>query len=94
LLTQDGQLNQLRDEGSASDLVRAAPARPLLLVPIPPLPHYALSFPPLRAFVAGIPGVGVLAGWIRTATEQLAQHTGPAVGSLLTISLGSRAESS
>ena len=37
-------------------------------------------------------GVGVLADWIRAATEQLAKHTGPAVGGLLTISLGSLAE--
>jgi len=64
----------------------------LLLVPVGPLLHYAFGFPPLWVFVAGILGVGVLADWIRAATEQLAQHTGPAVGGLLTISLGSLAE--
>lgn len=43
-------------------------------------------------FLTGIVGVGVLADWIRAATEQLAQHTGPAVGGLLSVSLGSVAE--
>ena len=43
-------------------------------------------------FVSAILGVMVLADWIRTATEQLAGHTGPAVGGVLTISLGSIAE--
>ncbi len=64
----------------------------LLLVPVAPVLHYAFGLPPLWVFVAGILGVGVLADWIRAATEQLSQHTGPAVGGLLTISLGSLAE--
>jgi len=49
----------------------------LLLVPVGPVLHYALGFPPLWVFVAGILGVGVLADWIRAATENIAQHTGP-----------------
>ena len=57
-----------------------------------PLLHYALGLPPIWVFVAGIAGVGILADWIRSATEQLAEHTGPAIGGLLTISLGSLAE--
>ena len=64
----------------------------LVLVPLAPVLHYAFGLPPLWVFLAGILGVGVLADWIRAATEQLAQHTGPAVGGLLTISLGSLAE--
>ncbi|TLU73574.1 calcium/proton exchanger [Lichenicoccus roseus] len=64
----------------------------LALVPIAPLLHYALGLPPIWVFVAGIAGVGILADWIRSATEQLAEHTGPAIGGLLTISLGSLAE--
>ena len=64
----------------------------LALVPLAPVLHYLLGLPPLWVFLAGILGVGVLADWIRAATEQLAQHTGPAVGGLLTISLGSLAE--
>ena len=64
----------------------------LALVPIAPALHYLLGLPPIWVFVAGIAGVGILADWIRAATEQLAEHTGPAVGGLLTISLGSLAE--
>ncbi len=64
----------------------------LLLVPIAPLLQYALHLSPIWVFATGILGVAVLADWIRAATEQLAAHTGPAVGGLLTISLGSIAE--
>ena len=64
----------------------------LALVPVAPLLHYVFHFSPLWVFATGILGVGVLADWIRGATEKLAHHTGPAVGGLLTISLGSLAE--
>ena len=64
----------------------------LALVPAAPLLHYVFGLPPIWVFLTGIIGVGVLADWIRVATEQLAQHTGPAVGGLLTVSLGSVAE--
>jgi Ca2+:H+ antiporter len=64
----------------------------LLLVPVAPALHYALGAPPALVFAAGLLGVGVLADWIRLATENLAQHTGPAIGGLLTVSLGSLAE--
>ena len=64
----------------------------LLLVPVAPLLQYVFHIAPIWVFIAGIIGVAVLADWIRAATEQLAGHTGPAVGGLLTISLGSIAE--
>ena len=64
----------------------------LALVPIAPVLHYAFGLAPIWVFLTGIVGVGVLADWIRVATDQLARHTGPAVGGLLTISLGSLAE--
>ena len=48
----------------------------LALVPLAPLLHY-VGLPPLWVFVAGIVGVGVLADWIRAATEQLAQPYRP-----------------
>ncbi|NPD70217.1 calcium/proton exchanger [Lichenicola cladoniae] len=64
----------------------------LLLVPVAPLLHYLFHVSPIWVFLAGILAVAVLADWIRAATEQLAGHTGPAVGGLLTISLGSVAE--
>ena len=68
--------------------------RTLLLMPIPvaPVLQYLLGAPSLWVFAAGIVGIAVLAEWIRFATEQLALHVGPAIGSLLTISLGSLAE--
>jgi Ca2+:H+ antiporter len=64
----------------------------LAAVPAAPALHYLLGVAPIWIFVTGIVGVGVLADRIREATEQLAKHTGPAVGGLLTISLGSLAE--
>jgi Ca2+:H+ antiporter len=64
----------------------------LALVPVAPAMHYLFGLSPTWVFLAGILGVGVLADWIRAATEQLAEHTGPAVGGLLTISLGTLAE--
>ena len=54
----------------------------LALVPLAPVLHYALGLPALWVFAAGILGVGVLAEWIRIATEQLALRTGPAIGGL------------
>jgi Ca2+:H+ antiporter len=64
----------------------------LALVPVAPALHYLFSVPPIWVFLAGILGIGILADWIRTATDQLARHTGPAVGGLLSVSLGSVAE--
>lgn len=64
----------------------------LLLVPVAPALEYGLGAAPVWVFLTGIAGVGILAEWIRRATEQLALHTGPAIGGLLTISLGSLAE--
>ncbi len=64
----------------------------LAAVPVAPVLQYGFGLPPIWVFLAGLVGVGVLADWIRAATEQLAKHTGPAVGGLLTVSLGSLAE--
>jgi Ca2+:H+ antiporter len=64
----------------------------LATVPVAPVLHYVFGLPGVWVFAAGIVGVGVLADWIRVATEQLATHTGPAVGGLLSVSLGSLAE--
>jgi Ca2+:H+ antiporter len=63
----------------------------LALIPIGPVLH-ALGLPAIWVFLSGILGVGVLADWIRRATDQLAGHTGAAVGGLLSVSLGSLAE--
>ena len=64
----------------------------LATVPVAPILQYWFDLPPLWVFLAGIVGVGVLADWIRLSTEHLARHTGPAVGGLLQVSLGSVAE--
>ena len=50
----------------------------LAAVPVAPVLHSVFGLPPTWVFLTGIVGVGVLADWIRAATEQLAQHTGPA----------------
>lgn len=64
----------------------------LLLVPAGPLLEWLAGGPKLVVFLAGVAGVVVLADWIRRATEQIGLHTGPAIGGLLTVSLGSVAE--
>ncbi len=64
----------------------------LALIPVAPVMDYVFEAPPIWVFVAGIAGIGVLAEWIRVATDELAMHTGSAIGGLLTISLGSLAE--
>ena len=64
----------------------------LILVPVAPVLQYFLHAPSHWVFAAGIAAIAVLAEWIRFSTEQLALHMGPAIGSLLTISLGSLAE--
>ncbi len=64
----------------------------LLVIPVAPALEYFFHVPPLWVFVAGIVSIAVLAEWIRVTTDDLALHTGPAVGGLLTVSLGSLAE--
>lgn len=64
----------------------------LAAVPVAPAMHYLFHLPPVWVFLAGLVGVAVLANYIRVATEHLAAHTGPAIGGLLTVSLGSLAE--
>lgn len=64
----------------------------LALVAIGPALEYLFHAPEIWVFAASAAGIGVLAEWIRFSTEQLAQRLGPAVGSLLTVSLGSVAE--
>ena len=64
----------------------------LALVLVAPILAYGFKVSPLWVFAAGVAGIAVLAEWIRVATEDLAHHTGPAIGGLLTISLGSLAE--
>lgn len=64
----------------------------LAVVPVAPVLAYLTGLPPAWVFVSGALGVAVLADWVRRSTEQLAEHVGPAIGGLLTISFGSIAE--
>ena len=64
----------------------------LAVVPVAPALAYLTGLGPVWVFVSGALGVAVLADWVRRSTEQLAEHVGPAVGGLLTISFGSLAE--
>lgn len=63
-----------------------------LLVPAAIALNYLFDAPPLLLFAVGGAAIAVLAEWMRRATEQLALHTGPALGGLLTVSFGSAAE--
>ena len=64
----------------------------LAIVPVSLGLHYFAHVPPTVDFVTGALAVAVLADWSRRATEQLAEHAGPAVGGLINVSLGSVAE--
>lgn len=70
----------------------AAPLALLAVVPAAPLLAYAFGAPPLWVFAAGAAAIAVLADWVRRATEQVAEHAGPAIGGLLSVSFGSLAE--
>ncbi len=64
----------------------------LLVVPVAPALHYLAAASDVWIFVAGAVAIGVLADWVRRATEALAVKAGPAIGGLLNISFGSLAE--
>lgn len=63
----------------------------LIFVPIAILGKY-LDWPPILVFITAALGVVPLAGWLGTATEELAVHTGPRLGGLLNATLGNAAE--
>ncbi len=64
----------------------------LAFLPIAAVLQYFIHIGPIWVFVTGAVAVAVLADWIRRATEQVAAHTGPAIGGLVTVSFGSIAE--
>ena len=64
----------------------------LAIVPIAPGLHYLTAISPLWVFLAGALAIGVLADWVRRATEHMASRVGPAIGGLFNISFGSLAE--
>jgi Ca2+:H+ antiporter len=60
--------------------------------PIAPILGYLTNVGPLWIFGFGLIGIAALANWIRISSDQLARRTGPALGGLLTVSVGSLAE--
>ncbi|MEO8835542.1 MAG: calcium/proton exchanger [Caldimonas sp.] len=70
----------------------ALPLGLLLVVPLAPALRYLTQIGSIWIFVAGAAAIGVLADWVRRATEQLAAKTNPAIGGLLNVSFGSLAE--
>ena len=64
----------------------------LALVPISLALKHLVGVSPLWIFISSAMALAVLADWTRRATEQLAERAGPAIGGLISISLGSMAE--
>jgi Ca2+:H+ antiporter len=75
--------------GQYGTIARVAP---LVFVLLTPMGEYIFHLSPIWIFGSGVLAIAVLAEWIRVATDQLSSHTGPAIGGLLTVSLGSLAE--
>jgi Ca2+:H+ antiporter len=48
--------------------------------------------PPIWIFISGAAAIGVLADWVRRATEQLAARAGSTIGGLLNVSFGNITE--
>jgi Ca2+:H+ antiporter len=63
----------------------------LVFVPVTILSKY-LGWSPTLTFVTACLAIVPLAGWLGTATEELAVHTGPRAGGLLNATLGNAAE--
>src|SRR6266436_2692376 len=64
----------------------------LLFIPLSLALRYLVDAPPTWVFLTGAAAIGVLADWIRRATEQLAERAGSAIGGLLNVSFGNTAE--
>jgi Ca2+:H+ antiporter len=62
------------------------------LAPLALALHYTGVVPPVVIFFAGLAAIAVLADWVRRGTEQVAEHAGATVGSLLNVSFGNAAE--
>lgn len=64
----------------------------LVLIPISLVLAFLVNSSPVWVFLSSLLAIVPLAVWIRRGTEQIAFRTGPAIGSLLNISLGNAAE--
>jgi Ca2+:H+ antiporter len=67
-------------------------AVPLLFVPLSLALHHFSLVGPHWVFLSGLVAIGVLADWVRRATEQVAEHAGSTIGSLLNVTFGNAAE--
>jgi Ca2+:H+ antiporter len=65
---------------------------PLLLAPLALALHYTNIVPPVAIFIAGLAAIAVLADWVRRGTEQVVEHAGATVGSLINVSFGNAPE--
>ena len=74
------------------NLGKILPIALLLIVPLSLALRYLADAPAAWVFVAGLAAIGVMADWVRRATEQLAQRAGSTIGSLLNVSFGNSAE--
>lgn len=70
----------------------AVPLGALAVLPVAPVLAFLLEVKAPWVFLFGAIAIGVLADWVRRATEHLAARVGPAVGGLLNVSFGSLAE--
>jgi Ca2+:H+ antiporter len=64
----------------------------LLFVPLSLALHHFSLVAPHWVFLSGLVAIGVLADWVRRATEQVAEHAGSTIGSLLNVTFGNAAE--
>jgi Ca2+:H+ antiporter len=64
----------------------------LSFIPVSLALRYLLDVQPIWVFVAGAAAIGVLADWLRRATEQLGHRAGATIGGLLNVSFGNIAE--
>jgi Ca2+:H+ antiporter len=64
----------------------------LLFVPLSLVLHRFDLVGPQWLFLLGLVAIAVLADWMRRATEQVAEHAGSVVGSLLNVTFGNAAE--
>ena len=64
----------------------------LLFVPLSLALHHFNLAPSAWVFLSGLVAIAVLADWLRRGTEQVAEHAGSAIGSLLNITFGNAAE--
>ena len=64
----------------------------LLFVPLSLGLHHFSLVEPHWVFLSGLVAIAVLADWVRRATEQVAEHAGSAIGSLLNVTFGNVAE--